>query len=304
MGLTGRVPFAECKTNQEKLQAQRTRTAPPVHAVNPEVPLAISDVVAKMMARDPDDRFQTAAEVAEALEPFSEQKTVKFDFRKLITIRARLARQREMAENRQRSGPHSYITSSLSWVDRPSHHLRAEADTFTDNETPAVRQPDHRESGRPADVDWRQENLTSTTNSLHPMPRGWYVQSMKSGRRTSLKSARCRVGTAEGSDVRIRGKACDEHQCTLEFDGESWRLRQASMSHPTFVDGNLDPYAVLKAGAKLTFLDGSGFILRHVKRGPQQSDLPMIPRWVYIAVTLAGVAIVGAGALLAWKLLG
>ena len=43
-------------------------------------------------ARDPAGRYQTAAEVAEALQPWSERRTVKFDFRKLITIRARLAR--------------------------------------------------------------------------------------------------------------------------------------------------------------------------------------------------------------------
>ncbi len=98
VALTGRVPFADCRSNSEKLEAQRTRSAPPVQAINPEVPLEISDIVARMMQRDPDKRYQSAAEVAAALENHARRRPVKFDFRKLITIRAKLARQRELAE--------------------------------------------------------------------------------------------------------------------------------------------------------------------------------------------------------------
>lgn len=304
VGLTGRVAFADCKTNQEKLQAQRTRTPPSVHSVNPEVPEAISDVVAKMMAREPADRYQTATEVAAALEPFSDRRTVKFDFRKLITIRARLARQREMAENRSRSGPQSYITSSLSWVDRPSHHLRSEGDTFTGNETPAIRQQDHRQPERATDTSRRPDSRFGSTSRSQPIPRGWYVQSIKSKRRTALKSARCDVGKTAGNDVLVRGKACDDHQCTLEFDGESWRLRQASMTHPTFVNGDLNPYAVLKSGSRLTFLDGSGFVLRHVRDDPQDEEIPRISPWIYAAAVAVGAVLIGGAVWVAWSLLG
>jgi serine/threonine protein kinase len=310
VALTGRVPFADCKTNRTKLEAQRTRTAPPVVAVNPEVSQEISDVVAKMMARDPNDRYQTATDAAAALEPHSKQLPVKFDFRKLITIRARLARQREVAENRNRTGPHSYITSSLSWVDNPSHHMRAEGDvraegdTFSGNETPAIRQQDHPSPERSRQSEQSRKSGFTRVNSLLPKPQGWYVQSLKSRRRTLLRTARCRVGKTADSDIRVRGKACDEHQCTLEFDGRGWRLKQESLSHPTFVDGNLNPYVDLKPGSKLTFLDGSGFILKQVRDNPKESFLAEIPRWA-IAVTVAGgVAIVAGVAFTAWKLFG
>ena len=310
VALTGRVPFADCKTNRDKLEAQRTRTAPPVHAVNPEVPLAVSDVVSRMMARDPDSRYQTAAEVATALEPFSEQRKVKFDFRKLITIRARLARQREIAENHHRAASHSYITSSLSWVDNPSHHLQAEGDTFSGDETPAIRQPDDRHSGRTAETrGWTVARPTSVRQFL-PVPHGWYVESIGSRRRTLLRAACCRVGKADDSDVRMRGNACDERQCTLEFDSGRWRLKQESRSHPTFIDGKLIPFSELKLGselkpgAKLTFLDGSGFILRQAKPRPQNPFAPQIPRRVLIALKIAGLAVVAGLAYAAWKHFG
>ena len=304
VGLTGRVPFAECKTNQQKLEAQRRRTAPPVCAVNPEVPQAISDIVEKMMARNPDDRFQTAKEVAAALEPFSEQRTVKFDFRKLITIRARLARQRELAENRSQAVPHSYITSSLSWVDQPSHHLRSEGDTFTGNETPAIRQADDRPVERGAALDRPREMRSSGSGRTQAAPRGWYVQSIEGRQRVVLKNSRCRIGKAASSDIRVHGEACDDFQCTLEFDGDVWRLKQESLAHPTFVNGDLSPYARLKAGSRLTFLDGSGFVLRHAKQAPQETQLPEIPQWVFSLIIVTGIALAGAVAYAVWRMFG
>ncbi len=65
--LTGRPPFfggaASCK-----LHAHRHWTPPPV----PGVPAALTAVLARMMAKRPEDRYPTAAAAAEALEPFAD----------------------------------------------------------------------------------------------------------------------------------------------------------------------------------------------------------------------------------------
>ena len=112
VALTGRVPFAGKKTNREKLAAQRTLTPPPVNKINPSVPENVSAVVEKMMAKDREDRFASAKEVAEALAPLSKAAPVRFDFRKLITIRAKQARERELSENRRRE-----IVAIVHYVD-------------------------------------------------------------------------------------------------------------------------------------------------------------------------------------------
>ena len=101
----------------------------------------------------------------------------------------------------------------------------------------------------------------------------------------------------------MRGQACDSLQCLLEFDGETWRLKQESLTHPTFVDGDLTPYAPLKSGSKLTFLDGSGFVLRQMKPALQESYLPEIPRWVAFVLALAGLTAVGGLVYFAWHFL-
>jgi tRNA A-37 threonylcarbamoyl transferase component Bud32 len=64
--LTGRVPFPSDHP-MEKLLAHRTREPVPVEEARPEVPPAVAAVVRRLMAKQPEDRYQTPAEAAEAL---------------------------------------------------------------------------------------------------------------------------------------------------------------------------------------------------------------------------------------------
>ena len=68
--LTGRLPFPGT-TVIEKLMARATEDAPKVTSLRAHVPAALDAVVAKMLARDPNSRYSTPAEVARALAPFS-----------------------------------------------------------------------------------------------------------------------------------------------------------------------------------------------------------------------------------------
>jgi hypothetical protein len=67
--LTGELPFRG-NSAIEKLMARVTDDAPPVSSLRPECPAELDAIVARMLCRHPADRFQTPAEVAEALTPF------------------------------------------------------------------------------------------------------------------------------------------------------------------------------------------------------------------------------------------
>jgi serine/threonine protein kinase len=67
--LTGRPPFGG--TASQKLVAHQVLAAVPAHEVRPEVPEALSVIIARMMAKEPADRFATPAEVITALTPFA-----------------------------------------------------------------------------------------------------------------------------------------------------------------------------------------------------------------------------------------
>lgn len=67
--LTGKVPFAGSSV-LEKIGKHLHAPVPEVKAARPDVPPALSALTAKLMAKKADERFQTAAEVAAAVEPF------------------------------------------------------------------------------------------------------------------------------------------------------------------------------------------------------------------------------------------
>jgi serine/threonine protein kinase/uncharacterized protein YjbI with pentapeptide repeats len=67
--LTGHLPFPGDSV-MEKLMARATQDAPSLRLYRPDVPPELDAVVARMLARDPQHRFATPADVARALAPF------------------------------------------------------------------------------------------------------------------------------------------------------------------------------------------------------------------------------------------
>jgi serine/threonine protein kinase len=67
--LSGRPPF-QGATVQDVLQAQYSMNAAPLHLTRPDVPAELAALVAKAMAKDRNQRFQTPAELARELAPF------------------------------------------------------------------------------------------------------------------------------------------------------------------------------------------------------------------------------------------
>ncbi len=67
--LTGRPPF-QADSIVKLILAQIEQEPPAVHEVRADVPLELSAVVARMLAKDPARRFQTPIEVAQALSEF------------------------------------------------------------------------------------------------------------------------------------------------------------------------------------------------------------------------------------------
>jgi Protein kinase domain/FHA domain len=91
--LTGSVPYPG-ESVSKKLRAHRTRNAVPIRQIKPDIPQVIEDIVVKMMARKPSDRFATAGEVVAALKPHARRDPAPFDFTQVLAQRSAEARQR------------------------------------------------------------------------------------------------------------------------------------------------------------------------------------------------------------------
>jgi WD40 repeat protein len=73
--LSGRPPFPQ-GTVVQKIMAHTQRDPLPLDELRPDLPPGLARVVSRLMAKSPDDRYQTPAEVCEALAPFAGQTVV------------------------------------------------------------------------------------------------------------------------------------------------------------------------------------------------------------------------------------
>ena len=81
--LTGQAPFADPQRNTlvKKMSALATESPPLLREVRKDVPEEVASVVDRMLRRDPNERFQTAGEVADVLLPLAKGA----DLRRLLT---------------------------------------------------------------------------------------------------------------------------------------------------------------------------------------------------------------------------
>jgi serine/threonine-protein kinase len=68
--LSGRVPFPG-GTPLDKMVRQAGAEPEPVEQLRPGIPVAVAEIVRRLMAKNPDDRFQTPAELVRALAPLA-----------------------------------------------------------------------------------------------------------------------------------------------------------------------------------------------------------------------------------------
>lgn len=77
--LTGDTPFPYAET-KEIVKAHQSQLARNVCDIVPSIPAPVGEIVARMLAKNPDDRFATAEDVARELSLWSKTSPVEFDF--------------------------------------------------------------------------------------------------------------------------------------------------------------------------------------------------------------------------------
>ena len=90
-------------SNAKKIACHRQRRAKPAHEINPKVPERVSRIIQKMMAKRPENRFSSAAELGKFLAPLADRKAIDFNFDHVLEKRAEIAEKRLAAESRLRA---------------------------------------------------------------------------------------------------------------------------------------------------------------------------------------------------------
>lgn len=291
VALTARVPFAE-KSNKAKLDAQRTRPVRNVCELQSDIPAEVGAIILRMMEKDPARRFQTAAEVAEAFRPFAVRKTIQFDFRELITLRAKQAKAKASSAARKSSDPRSSITNTADWLRSEGLEIQS-VDSFSAAETPAARtqSPEARKrTVSSSESSSRNQRNAPLTHRPQP-PTGWRLQI--SGKQELLPLVRAcnTVGTRSGSDVLLSGEGIDEFQGKIEYQEGGWQYHHESRRFPSLLDGHPCIRSVLVPGARLTFGKDIHVVLLSSGQTKVRNRWRLWLILLLLAVVIAGIAV-------------
>ncbi|MBM82242.1 MAG: hypothetical protein CMJ78_16880 [Planctomycetaceae bacterium] len=85
--LTGQVPFP-IKSRAAKVKSHRTVNPRPISTFPIDVPGDLIDIIEKMMSKGEEDRYETAAEVGQALASFARRRPINFDYDAILAMRA------------------------------------------------------------------------------------------------------------------------------------------------------------------------------------------------------------------------
>ncbi len=288
--LTGKLPYPVASAMQ-KLEGHRVREAPPIRELVKDVPAELAAVVSRMMAKQPADRYQTMAEVVQALAPFSQRQPIEFDFPKVLVWRAKLARHRfagsRGAGDSSRTGPRS--SSILTHQRLQSASTRrlpqASADTAV---SPTAREKGDAVSlvapfaGTRDDVSLSRPELISTAPGEGPQ-----LVPLDGGPAVLLKGRSLVIGRDPTCDVVIGSGAISSRHCELQFDGMNWRVVDSGSKNGTQVNGLSVTEQVLMPGDRLSLAGKYHFQIEYAP------GLPVEPkRLVRLGMIAAAVAAV------------
>ncbi|MCH8830273.1 MAG: protein kinase, partial [Planctomycetes bacterium] len=255
--LTGKVPFPYAST-AKKLAAQKTESPRPLTDFAENVPDEVVGIVKRMMAKDPRDRFQTAAEVARALKPFSKRTPILFSMNEILSIRADHFRQRREP---QRDKQTSDVTAASAWTSsrarlsgtlrQPGIETAVAGDTsplsaeFPHAPQPLVIMPDRSTTILAAEVaDRYQEHV--------PLEREFLLVSLDGGDSFPLKQGSVLIGRDGDCDLCLNRPGVSARHCRLTFDGEQWHVTDLGSKNGVQRDGEPVKSAPLRVGQRLT----------------------------------------------------
>jgi serine/threonine protein kinase len=290
VALSGKLPFPMSAT-LEKLEGHRAQTALPLSEVAKDIPPGLAAVVAKMMAKRPADRYQTMAEVAEALKPFAQRQKVEFDFPKVLAWRAKLARRRSAGKGPSTGSSRNALAGSPSQPLLRSASTKMLPQALADTAV-ATPRADSKVSlaapfaGATAETSLSGSELSHTETQAGPM-----LVPLSDGPNILLSKPQIVMGRDLDCDIAISSGLVSGRHCELQFDGVHWRVLDLGSKNGVQVNGRPASDEILQPGDRLSLACQHHYQIEYVVQVPVIS--PRTTRWAVIG-TAAGLFAAGA----------
>jgi eukaryotic-like serine/threonine-protein kinase len=302
VALSGKLPYPMASSCQ-KLEGHRQMAPPPLREIARDIPEELAAIVEKMMAKHPEDRYQTMAEVAEALTPFILRQPVEFDFPKVLAWRAKDARRRFAAQHRTADSPASgpvelsrgskYSLRSGSTKRLPQAAADTAVESLPRNAGTAISLV------APFDGARDEASLSCPEAALVAGHQGPVLVPLDEGPPVPLFGNPIVIGRDPECDVRIASAQVSGKHCELRSDGAVWWVVDLGSKNGTQVNGRLVTEQILNPG------DGLSLSRQHHFR----IDYPADPRsraglsahWAVLGIVAALLALAGFWI---WRLFG
>lgn len=286
VALSGKLPFPMA-SSCEKIEGHRSRPVRPLRDLVPEVPAGVVAVVEKMMAKDPGDRYQTAAEVAAALGPFAKREPIEFNFKSVLQTRAAAAQRRASKFRR----PGSVGGSSGRLADGTSTRpVQSAVETAVAKDTNVRREAPRTASASPPPP---EVVISAKVGAAQARDATDWLIPIAGGAPLPLVGPRIIIGRDPDCDVRIASSQVSSRHCELRRGWFFWRVRDLKSTNGVQVNGKPVRKRWISRYDRLTIGNEFHFRLAHSPDAPAPSPWG---RYVAPLLVVVGCAL----ALLAW----
>ncbi|MDX1965850.1 MAG: protein kinase [Planctomycetaceae bacterium] len=285
--LTGTTPF-QADTTAEMLQAHHTQRLRSVREYTRSIPAEVADIVAKMMARNPRERFQSAADAAAALAPWSKTVPVEFDFDMILAERKQHARERQAQLSQESQPAAPGIGGSTARPAQGSSVAQA----------PAVRSTSSKVSLRKVDAAGIPTDAATPSRPPADVETLGTLTSLQSGESFALTQDRLLIGRGAECQLQVDDAAVSSRHCELRFDGYRWWLNDLHSRNGTSVNGVAVRQHELQSGDEISVGSRAKFRIGYgAESRPQQRSLRAA--WIVAAAMIAGASLL-AGVITFW----
>lgn len=300
--LVGSVPFP-LRTAGEKLRAQRNALPRPIEELVPDIAPEVRKILNRMLAKRPDERFSSAAEVSELLLALGRRTPVPFNFQRIIAARARVARKRAALQRQQRGssvtdqssvtgGP---LTGSSLITDRlpgSTNQIQQEFDTAVvgDEHGPPLPAAD---SGQTPILPSNPDDLVTPTmraarSSLAGFTKAYLVPE-QGGPLIELNQPVMMLGRAAVCQIPFDRPGVSAKHCKFRSEGNWWELADLGSKNGTQVNGIDIKSRMLLPGDRISI--GRNHHFRILESVPDAAQTPWTRQLAIVAVITAAVIV-------------
>lgn len=306
VALTGKRPFT-AKGGAEVIKLHKTLPPPDPRAIVESIPPEIARAVQTMMAKDPAARFDSMAQVRDAIGQFATRRRIEFSFSRLIRNRMALAiKQGRISERRTSTAMRLSNAGRLTrprTLSSPSGSAAALQATDAPRDTSVSRQGSAASRSGVGRGRVGQESDASAAVGAADVLRGMggaaddqqaaasgAMLKLPDGGLFRLAKANVVVGrNRDEVDLWIDDKRLSGRHCRLTFDGQKWQVIDLDSRNGTEINGRRISIAPLFGGDRLTLSGEVAITMDWSRRRPGTG----LPAWLWIVVAAVSALVAG-----------